>query len=68
MIVTLILDLSQILKFQMIHAVSYALVSTLGPRLILNLKEAYYAPYTEEFHEHWRCCVQDTVDMDDSCE
>ena len=68
MIVTLIPHLSQILRFQMIHAVSYALVSTLGPRLILNLKEAYYAPYTEEFDEHWWCRVQDTVDIDGSCE
>jgi len=53
----------QILKFQMLYAVNYTVVCTLGPRLILNLRESYYAPYTEEFDEHRRR-VDITVDPD----
>jgi len=59
----------QVLKFQMLYAVNYTVVCTLGPRLILNLREAYYAPYTEEFDEHWRHRVNVMVVTDDfSCE
>ena len=53
----------------MLYSFGYTVVCTLGPRLILNLREAYYAPYTEEFDEHWRRRVDVTVYTDDlSCE
>lgn len=40
---------TQFLEFQMMYAINLTVVCSLGPRLVLNLKEVYYDPYKEEF-------------------